>query len=154
MQLPTAVPFRLIETRVSKQQIIVLTSISNFFCTQSTYTNWFPTKYIHLSLICTLVHYVHSETKNNPVEFTDDSIRTVRFAKTNDLKILVHGVKGSKDDDFNTLLRAGKYDRKDEQNEREYSLKIKKINMVEWNFYVLAWNLIDFPVLNIGGRWI
>ncbi|XP_022178948.1 pancreatic triacylglycerol lipase-like [Myzus persicae] len=46
-----------------------------------------------------------NKTKNDPVEITEDSIKNIEFATTFDLKILIHGIKGSKDDDFNTILR-------------------------------------------------
>lgn len=104
-------PFRLIHMNVSKQPTFALTSILNYFCTQSRFTISFLTKYIHFFLINIRIQYVRSKTKDNPVELTNDSIRTTRFAHTNDLKILVHGVKGSRNDKFNTLLREGKYDR-------------------------------------------
>ncbi|KAF0773993.1 pancreatic triacylglycerol lipase-like isoform X1 [Aphis craccivora] len=47
----------------------------------------------------------NDKTKDDPVELSQDSIKNIQFAMTFDLKILIHGVKGSRDDDFNTLLR-------------------------------------------------
>jgi len=75
------------------------------------------TKYVSLSIllkthtcilyICLL--YVQSKTKYDPVELTEDSIENIKFAMTIDLKVLIHGIKGSKDDDFNTAIRDGEF---------------------------------------------
>lgn len=53
--------------------------------------------------------YVQSKTKDNPVELTEDSIKDIEFAMTMDLKVLIHGIKGSRDDDFNTVIRDGEF---------------------------------------------
>ncbi|XP_060835446.1 pancreatic triacylglycerol lipase-like [Rhopalosiphum padi] len=57
-----------------------------------------PNEYIKLYLYT-------NKTKDDPVELSEDSIKNIQFAMTFDLKILIHGVKGSRDDDFNTLMR-------------------------------------------------
>lgn len=46
-----------------------------------------------------------NKTKDDPVELTVDSIKDIEFAMTLDLKVLIHGIKGSRDDDFNTVIR-------------------------------------------------
>ncbi|VVC40271.1 Triacylglycerol lipase family,Lipase/vitellogenin,Alpha/Beta hydrolase fold [Cinara cedri] len=57
-----------------------------------------------------------NQTKTDPVELSENSIKTIKFAKSYDLKILVHGIYGSRNDEFNTLLRTAYF------SQREYNI--------------------------------
>ncbi|XP_025205376.1 pancreatic triacylglycerol lipase-like isoform X2 [Melanaphis sacchari] len=66
-----------------------------------------PNEYIKL-------YFYTNKIKDDPVEISEDSIKTIQFEMASNLKILIHGVKGSRDDEFNKLLRnayfsQGKY---------------------------------------------
>lgn len=91
------------------------------------------TKYVRVSFVsilfvlwCTRVDdNIRRETKNDPVQLTEDSIRTrVPFARTSDLKILVHGLRGSRDDEFNTVLRKGERSPRVQYNRALYAFTI------------------------------
>lgn len=70
-----------------------------------------PSGFIHffINLFAHNFFVAHSQTRDVPVELTEDSIQNLRLASTYDLKVLAHGIKGSNNDEFNRLIRNGAY---------------------------------------------
>ncbi|NP_001155771.1 lipase-like [Acyrthosiphon pisum] len=74
-----------------------------------------------------------NKTKDDPVELTEDSIKDIEFAMTFDLKVLIHGIKGSRDDDFNTVIRDAYF------SQAEY-------NIITIDYYPIASSLKCYTV--------
>ncbi|XP_015376767.1 PREDICTED: lipase member H-like isoform X2 [Diuraphis noxia] len=99
-----------------------ITKNSKHLCIQA--TDNCPNEYIKF--------YLYTN-ENNTIELTEDSIKNITFASTNVLKVLIHGVKGSKDDDFNAVIRKAYF------SQAEY-------NIITIDYYPLATSLKCYDV--------